>query len=145
MRVTVIHGPNLNMLGEREPDVYGTLTLADINAKIADVAGELRLQVRCAQFNSEGGIIDALHAARVEADAVVLNPGAYGHYSYAIADAIAAIGVPVIEVHLSNTHAREAFRRRSVVAPVCAGSISGFGFESYLLALRAVAALESSG
>ncbi len=145
MRVAVIHGPTLNMLGERAPDIYGTQTLADIDAKIMRVADELRLKVRCAQFNSEGGIIDALHAAREHADAVVLNPGAYGHYSYAIADAIAAIGVPVIEVHLSNTHAREAFRRRSVVAPVCTGSISGFGVESYLLALRAVATLKSCG
>jgi len=141
MRVAVIHGPNLNMLGEREPEIYGSQTLTDINAEIMRAASELRLEVRCAQFNSEGDIIGALHSARVEADAVVLNPGAYAHYSYAIADAISAIGLPVIEVHLSNTQAREAFRRTSVVAPACTGSISGLGSQSYLLALRALAAL----
>ena len=141
MRVLVIHGPNLNLLGEREPHIYGTLTLADIDARIQTLAQELGLEVRTMQHNSEGAIIDALHAARKDADAVLLNPGAYTHYSYAIADAIAAIPVPVIEVHLSNVHAREAFRRNSVVAPVCAGSIGGFGVDSYLLALRAAAQL----
>lgn len=142
MRVAVIHGPNLNLLGEREPHIYGNQSLADINAKIVHEGVELGLEVHCAQFNSEGEIIDALHGARADADAVVLNPGAYAHYSYAIADAISAIGIPVIEVHLSNTHAREAFRRTNVVAPVCTGSISGFGFQSYLLAMRAVATLK---
>jgi 3-dehydroquinate dehydratase-2 len=137
MRVLVIHGPNLNLLGEREPKVYGKQTLADIDEVIAASARELSIDVRSEQHNSEGAIIDALHAAGKDYDAVLLNPGAYTHYSYAIADAIAAIAVPVIEVHLSNVHAREEFRRRSVVAPVCAGSVGGFGAHSYVLALRA--------
>ena len=137
MRVLVIHGPNLNLLGEREPNVYGKQTLADIDEIIAASARELSIDVRSEQHNSEGAIIDALHGAGEDYDAVLLNPGAYTHYSYAIADAIAAIAVPVIEVHLSNVHAREEFRRRSVVAPVCAGSVGGFGAHSYVLALRA--------
>ncbi len=137
MRVLVIHGPNLNLLGEREPDVYGTQTLAEIDARVAQLADELKLGVRSVQHNSEGAIVDELHAARTAYDAVIINPGAFTHYAYAIADAIAAIGIPVIEVHLSNIFARESFRRVSVVAPVCAGTISGFGVDSYLLALRA--------
>ena len=139
MRVLVIHGPNLNLLGEREPAIYGSETLADINDAIAALARELALDVRTVQHNGEGAIIDELHAARTSYDAVIINPGAYTHYSYAIADAIAAIGIPVIEAHISNTQAREAFRRTSVVAPVCAGSIAGLGAQSYLLALRAAA------
>lgn len=138
MRVLVIHGPNLNLLGEREPGVYGTQTLADIDNAIAALARELSIDVRSVQHNGEGAIIDELHAARSTYDAAIINPGAYTHYSYAIADAIAAIGIPVIEVHISNTQAREAFRRVSVVAPVCAGSIVGLGVQSYLLALRAL-------
>lgn len=138
MRVLVIHGPNLNLLGEREPGIYGTQTLADIDAAIASLARELSIDVRTVQHNGEGAIIDELHAARSTYDAVIINPGAYTHYSYALADAIAAIGIPTIEAHISNTHAREAFRRVSVVAPVCAGSIVGLGVQSYLLALRAV-------
>jgi 3-dehydroquinate dehydratase-2 len=146
MRVLVIHGPNLNLLGEREPHIYGTLSLEDVNAAIASTAAALEVDVRCVQCNAEGAIVDALHGARTTAGAVLLNPGAYTHYSYVIADAVAAIQIPVIEVHLSNVHAREAFRRTSVVAPVCAGSIGGFGVESYLLALRAARDLvESSG
>ncbi len=143
MDVAVIHGPNLNLLGEREPHIYGTETLAQINAQISEAAATLGIKARCDQFNCEGDVIDALHAARRDAQAVVLNPGAYTHYSYAIADAITAIGIPVIEVHLSNPYAREAFRRTSVIAPVCTGSIAGFGSESYLLALRAIAAQQS--
>ena len=141
MRVLVIHGPNLNLLGEREPDVYGTQTLADIDEAITALARELGIEVRSVQHNSEGAIIDALHASRKDFDAVIINPGAYTHYSYAIADAIAAVRLPVVEVHLSNVHSREQFRRTSVVAPVCAGSIGGFGKDSYLLALRAAAVL----
>jgi 3-dehydroquinate dehydratase-2 len=141
MRVLIIHGPNLNLLGEREPAVYGSQTLADIDGEVAALARELAIDVQSMQHNSEGAIIDALHAARKNYDAVLLNPGAYTHYSYAIADAIAAISIPVIEVHLSNIHAREAFRRTSVVAPACAGSVGGFGKNSYLLALRAAAAI----
>ena len=139
MRVLVIHGPNLNLLGEREPAVYGTQTLAQIDARIAELAKELQIEVRSVQHNSEGAIIEELHGARGSCDAVILNPGAFTHYAHAIADAISAIGIPVIEVHLSNIFAREEFRRNSVVAPVCAGSIGGFGADSYLLALRAAA------
>lgn len=141
MRVLVIHGPNLNLLGEREPAIYGSQTLAAIDAAIAELARELSIEATCVQHNAEGAIIDELHAARKTYDAIVLNPGAYTHYSYAIADAIAAISVPVVEAHLSNTQAREAFRRTSVVAPVCVGTIAGFGAQSYLLALRAAANL----
>jgi len=139
MRVLVIHGPNLNLLGEREPAVYGTETLEQIDARVAELAKELQIEVRSVQHNSEGAIVEELHAARGSCDAVILNPGAYTHYAHAIADAIAAIGIPVIEVHLSNIFARESFRRNSVVAAVCAGTIGGFGSDSYLLALRAAA------
>jgi 3-dehydroquinate dehydratase-2 len=141
MRVLVIHGPNLNLLGEREPEIYGSQTLADIDASIAALARELGVQVQCVQHNSEGAIVDELHAARTSYDAVVINPGAYTHYSYAIADAISAIRIPVVEAHLSNIAAREAFRRTSVIAPVCKGSVAGFGLRSYELALRAVVQL----
>lgn len=144
MRILVIHGPNLNLLGTREPDVYGTATLAQIDSEIDAAAGALGVQVRTMQSNHEGAIIDALHAARGAFDRIVINPGAFTHYSYAIADAIAGIGIPAIEVHLSNIYAREAFRRTSVIAPVCAGSIAGFGTQSYLLALRAATELKSS-
>jgi 3-dehydroquinate dehydratase II len=138
MRVLVVHGPNLNLLGERQPEVYGAQTLAELNAAIADGAQKLGVEVRCEQYNSEGQIIDALHAARAHYAGVVINPGAYAHYSYAIADAIAAIGLPVVEVHLSNVAAREAFRRISVTAAACRGSISGLGPRGYVLALRAL-------
>lgn len=141
MRVLVIHGPNLNLLGEREPEIYGKQSLADIDASIAALARELACEARCVQHNSEGAIIDELHAARSQYDAVVINPGAYTHYSYAIADAVAAIGIPVIEAHLSNIAAREEFRRTSVIARACAGTIAGFGADSYQLALRAAIAL----
>jgi 3-dehydroquinate dehydratase-2 len=137
MRVLVVHGPNLNLLGEREPEIYGTKTLAEVNKEITRAAKLLDIEVTCVQHNAEGAIVDALQAARKEYDAILINPGAYTHYSYAIADAIAAIKIPVIEVHLSNIAAREAFRARSVLAPVCAGSVAGFGVDSYLLALHA--------
>jgi 3-dehydroquinate dehydratase-2 len=139
MRVLVIHGPNLNLLGEREPQIYGSKSLAQIDAEIAREAELLGIAVECTQHNSEGAIVDALHAARGGYDAVVLNPGAYTHYSYAIADAVAAISLPVVEVHLTNIAARETFRSRSVVAPACAGSVAGFGSDSYLLGVRAAA------
>lgn len=138
MRVLVVHGVNLNLLGEREPDIYGTATLADVDARIAAAARELGIELRCEQYSSEGDIADALARARKECDGVVINPGAYAHYSYAIADAIAAIAIPVVEVHLSNIAAREAFRRISVTAAACRGSIGGFGASGYVLALRAL-------
>jgi len=142
MRVLVVHGPNLNLLGEREPAVYGSTRLDEIDAAINAEAKRLGITVRCVQFNGEGAIIDALHAARTECDGVVINPGAYSHYSYAIRDAIAAIGIPAIEVHLTNVAAREAFRRASVTAAVCRGVVSGLGPAGYLLALRALAEME---
>jgi 3-dehydroquinate dehydratase II len=138
MRVLVLHGPNLNLLGEREPHIYGTRTLGELNEAIAAAATELGAEVRCEQHNAEGALVDALQAARKDCDAVVINPGAYAHYSYAIHDAIAAIGIPVIEVHLSNIAAREAFRRTSVTAPACRAVVSGLGEAGYLLALRAL-------
>lgn len=137
MHVIVIHGPSLNLLGERQPEVYGTQTLAEINEYIAASARELGATVSCAQYNSEGAIIDAIHNAANTADAIVINPGAYSHYSYAIADAIASVAIPVVEAHLSNISAREPHRRTSVTAAACTGTVSGFGAQSYVLALRA--------
>jgi len=138
MRVLVLHGPNLNLLGERDPEIYGTQTLAEVDETIGAAAKEIGLDVRCEQYNSEGAIIDALHAARKSFAGVVINPGAYAHYSHAIADAIAAIGIPVVEVHLSNIAAREPFRRTSVTATACRGVVSGLGAVGYVLALRAL-------
>jgi 3-dehydroquinate dehydratase II len=135
--ILVIHGPNLNLLGLREPGVYGTQTLDEINRRIAEHAESTGVTVRCFQSNHEGAIIDQLHEAITWADAVVINPGAYTHYSHAIADAVRAIRLPVVEVHLSNVHAREEFRRHSVIAPAAVGQIAGFGPASYLLGLDA--------
>ncbi len=140
MNVLVIHGPNLNLLGTREPQTYGVRTLADVDARIEHDARELGMTVRCVQHNSEGAIVDELHAARGTYDGIAINPGAYTHYAYAVRDAIAAIGIPTVEVHLTNTQARESFRATSVVAAVCLGTIAGFGVESYALALRALLA-----
>lgn len=137
--VLVIHGPNLNLLGEREPQVYGSLTLAEIDRRLVETGQGLGLEVRCFQSNSEGALIDALHDARRWARGVVFNPGGYTHTSVALRDAVAGIGLPVVEVHLSNVHAREEFRRHSMIAPVCLGSISGFGWRSYVLGLQALA------
>lgn len=137
-KILVIHGPNLNLLGEREPGVYGNDSYESINAEIVNKAHELELDAEIFQSNHEGAIIDKLHQARLDCDGVIINAGAYTHYSYAVRDAISAIKIPVIEVHMSNIHARDEFRHKSVIAPVCVGQIAGFGKNSYLLALLAV-------
>ena len=140
-KILVIHGPNLNLLGEREPGVYGSAGIDVLNHNIVDRAKENGLECEIFQSNHEGAIIDKLHAARTAFDGVIINAGAYTHYSYAIRDAIAAIKIPVIEVHISNIDAREEFRAKSVIAPVCRGRICGFGFMSYYLAVQAMAEL----
>lgn len=136
--ILLLNGPNLNLLGEREPGVYGELSLAQIETRLHNLAAELGLELRAAQSNHEGALIDALHDARTWAAGVVFNAGAYTHTSVALRDAISAIRIPVIEVHLSNTQAREEFRHTSLIAPVCRGSIAGFGWYSYALALYAL-------
>lgn len=142
-KVLVLHGPNLNLLGEREPGIYGDLSLDDINSRLFDAGKDLELEVQFTQSNSEGGLIDALHEARNWAKGVIFNPGGYTHTSVALRDAVAAISIPVVEVHLSNTHAREEFRHHSLIAPVCAGSIMGFGWQSYHLGLIALSLIIS--
>jgi 3-dehydroquinate dehydratase-2 len=134
----ILHGPNLNLLGSREPEVYGSDTLADINNKLTLAGKELSVEVVTRQSNHEGELIDALHDAGQWASGVVFNPGAYTHTSVALRDAIAGIGIPVIEVHLSNVYAREEFRHKSLLAPVCLGKITGFGWRSYLMGLQAL-------
>lgn len=141
-KVLVIHGPNLNLTGTREPGVYGRATLASINAEIVEHGAKIGLECLIFQSNHEGAIIDRIHQAMDDCSAIVLNAGAYTHYSYAIRDAIAAVRLPCVEVHLSNIDAREEFRHHSVIAPVCAGSIAGFGKNSYILALDAIQAMD---
>ena len=138
-KVLVLHGPNLNLLGAREPEVYGKTMLVEIDAMLVTHGASLGLVVECFQSNHEGVLIDRLHQARGEYAAVIFNPGGYTHTSVALHDAIKAIGLPVVEVHLSNTSAREEFRRRSVTGAACVGRIEGFGAESYRLALEYVA------
>jgi 3-dehydroquinate dehydratase II len=132
-KILLLHGPNLNLLGEREPDVYGKVTLAEIDARITALAKGQGAEIRIVQSNCEGGIIDAIQEARQWADGLMINPGAFTHYSLAIRDAIAAVRIPAVEIHISNVFAREEFRHRSVIAPVCIGSICGFGARSYEL------------
>ena len=142
MRILVLHGVNLNMFGKRDPSQYGTATLADIDAALLSLAQDLDVTVECFQTNHEGAMVERIHQAHGEGvDALVINAGAWTHYSYSIADALAILPVPKVEVHMSNVHAREEFRHHSVLSPVCAGSVCGFGVESYLLGLRAAQSL----
>jgi 3-dehydroquinate dehydratase-2 len=137
MKVLVLHGVNLNMFGRRDPAQYGTVTLVEIDSALADLAQELGVEIECFQTNLEGEMCERIHRAHETVDAVVINAGAWTHYSYAIRDALAILKVPVVEVHLSNIHAREPFRQHSVLAEVARGQIAGFGMDSYLLGLRA--------
>jgi 3-dehydroquinate dehydratase-2 len=136
--VLVLHGPNLNLLGEREPEVYGSMTLSELNNNLIDYGRSLGLEVLCHQSNHEGRLIDLLQEARISTKGVAFNAGGYTHTSVALRDAISAIRIPVVEVHLSNIFAREEFRHTSLISPVCKGVISGFGWQSYHLALQAL-------
>jgi len=140
-RILVIHGPNLNLLGEREQGIYGNLTLKEINGQLEEEGRALKAAVQFFQSNSEGEIVSKIQAARGKFDAIVINPAAYTHTSVAIRDAVAAVELPVVEVHLSNIYRREEFRHHSLIAPVARGQVSGFGPQSYLLGLRAAVGL----
>jgi 3-dehydroquinate dehydratase II len=139
-KILLIHGPNLNLLGWREPTIYGTIGFDEINARMKRVAEENGAELRVFQSNSEGALVDAVHDARNWADGIVINPGAYSHYSIALRDAISAVKLPTVEVHLSNIHTREEFRHRTVLTPVCVGMLCGFGWRSYLFGLQALLA-----
>jgi 3-dehydroquinate dehydratase-2 len=138
MKILILHGPNLNLLGAREPNVYGSLTLDEINTRLMELGGSLGVEVTCRQSNHEGILIDILQESRNWAEGVIFNPGGYTHTSIALRDTVAAIGIPVVEVHISNISAREEFRHKSLISPVCRGKITGFGWQSYGLGLRAV-------
>lgn len=138
MRILVLHGPNLNLLGRREPEIYGTLSLADINAALEALGGEFECTLGFLQSNSEGNLVDAIQQAPENYDGILINPAAYTHTSVALRDALAAVGLPFVEVHLSNIHRREPFRHHSYLAPLALGQICGFGLDSYLLGLRAL-------
>ncbi len=138
MNILVLHGPNLNLLGLREPAVYGRITLSEINARLSALAQSRGATLRITQSNHEGVLIDEIQAAREQAAGILINPGGYTHTSIALRDAISAVGLPTVEVHLSNIYAREPFRHHSYISPVCAGTIAGFGWRSYLLGLSAL-------
>lgn len=138
MRILILHGPNLNLLGTRQPEIYGRWTLAEINDMLIEQAQRTNTELRIMQSNHEGALLDAIHDARLWGQGILINPGALTHSSYALRDAIAAVGLPAVEVHLSNIHAREEFRHHSLIAPVCLGQISGFGWRSYRLGLAAL-------
>ena len=144
MKVLFLNGPNLNLLGTREPEVYGRTTLADIEAAVRQRAGELNVEVDFRQSNLEGDLVDWIQAAKTTCQAIVINAAAYTHTSVALRDAISAIGIPTIEIHLSNIHAREEFRHKSLIAAVCAGQICGFGAKSYILGLEAAVHVNAS-
>ena len=144
MKILVLHGPNLNMLGIREPGVYGNIGLDEINNRVIAFGQKLGVEVTCYQSNHEGALIDALQDSRNWAMGVVINPGGYTHTSVALRDAISAISIPVVEVHLSNVYAREEFRHRSLISAVCKGKISGFGWRSYLLGIQALIDLKEA-
>jgi 3-dehydroquinate dehydratase II len=138
LSILVIHGPNLNLLGLREPGIYGSASLSDVNAMLAKEATQLNAQVTTFQSNHEGALIDQIHGAMGQHQGLLINPGGYTHTSVALRDAIAGVNIPTVEVHLSNIHKREAFRHHSYIAPVAVGQISGFGMESYRLGLLAL-------
>jgi 3-dehydroquinate dehydratase-2 len=139
--ILVLHGPSLNLLGEREPEIYGRTTLAELDQRLVSEGRQLNLEVRSFQSNVEGELIDALHEARDWAEGVVFNPGGYAHTSVALHDAVAGIPIPVVEVHLTNIYCREDFRRHSLIAAACVGTVAGFGSRSYWLGLQALANL----
>jgi len=136
MKILVLNGPNLNLLGEREPEIYGRITLAEINNQIMELGAKHGVEFRFLQSNHEGALIDYIHENRKWAHGILINPGAYTHYSYALRDAISAVGIPTVEVHLSDIQQREDFRKISVIAPVCVKQISGLGIQSYLKGLE---------
>jgi 3-dehydroquinate dehydratase-2 len=144
MKILFLNGPNLNLLGRREPETYGSMTLADIEAKVQERATKLGVEVSFRQSNSEGELVGWIQGAMDKYDAIVINAAAYTHTSVALRDAIAAVGIPTVEIHLSNIHAREEFRHRSLIGPVCQGQISGFGSVSYILGLEAAVNINES-